>query len=785
MLFFCSGLSSLVYQTLWLRMLSLVFGITVYAAATVLAGFMAGLAIGSILGGRIGDRLRSPLLGFAVVEILIAVTALATSLGFEAVQAVYARLHHAMLESLAVLTAVRFACSFAVLIIPTALMGATSPLVMKAAVRDLAEAGPSIALLYGVNTAGAITGALLAGFVLIGGIGVRSSFLLAASLNVIVGLTAAALARRSLLIRPISQAPERAGGTEVPRLQVGRRDQESPAVVAVVANPGEPHGQADDPAEVRQAVLIAMGLSGFCALALEVVWFRVLVLYTDATTYAFSTLLAAVLLGLATGSLAVRPLMRRSRHWGLMFAIVQALVGIAAVASLAGHAVAYTAGWRVGDALKASILLALPATFLMGMSFPIGVALRIGGQTNAASQAARRIGLVYAANLTGAILGSVIAGFVLLPWLGTRTSLIVVASINLLAAGLVLWATPARRDARSVATIRNRMLTAAAVAIVFVVCAFATPDPMLAAHSQRYPRGERLFWREEGVQTTVAVNQNPMGWRVLYLNGLHQADDTRRMVSTHRLIGALPMALHPLPRRALVIGLGGGATAGIVSQHSGVQLDVVELSDSVVRGAAWFAHVNYDLLRRPNVRVRIDDGRNFLMLSARDYDVLTADIIQPMHAGAGALYSVEYFRLAGGAVKDDGIVMQWIGRREDAHYRLIMRTFLTVFPHTTLWEDGSLMVGTKQPLKISQSAYARKLADPMTATALRETDLDGFDKLLVRYTAGPDELRHFLGDGPVLTDDRPLIEYYRSISRDRRPVDLTGVVGDVRRHVTP
>jgi spermidine synthase len=421
----------------------------------------------------------------------------------------------------------------------------------------------------------------------------------------------------------------------------------------------------------------------------------------------------------------------------------------------------------------------------MGMSFPIGVALWMGERDGAASHAARRIGFVYAANLTGAILGSVIAGFALLPWLGSRSSLAAVAAVNLIAAALVFAASPVRRDAGWLATARGRVIIAAALALAFVAGVVATPDPMLAAQGRRYPRGERLFWREEGVQTTVAVNQNPMGGRTLYLNGLHQASDSSDMVGTHRQIGNLPMALHPAPRRALVVGLGGGATAGILSQHAGVQMDVVELSDSVVRGAAWFAHINYDLLRRPNVRVRVDDGRNYLMLSARDYDVLTADIIQPMLAGAGALYSVEYFGLAARAVKDDGIVMQWIGRREDAHYRLIMRTFLSVFPHTTLWEDGTLMVGTKQPLRISESAYARKIADPKTSDALRATDLDSFDKLLARYTAGPDELRRFLGDGPLLTDDRPLIEYFQSVERNTAPVDLTGVTGDVRRHVAP
>ena len=234
------------------------------------------------------------------------------------------------------------------------------------------------------------------------------------------------------------------------------------------------------------------------------------------------------------------------------------------------------------------------------------------------------------------------------------------------------------------------------------------------------------------------------------------------MIAVHRMIGHLPMLLHPNPSRALVVGLGGGATAGAVAQH-GAAVDLVELSGSVVRGADWFRHINDDVVRRPNVMLRLDDGRSHLLLSGRQYDVITADIIQPIHAGAGSLYSVEYFRLARQALRPGGLMLQWIGHREEMHYKLIARTFLRVFPDATVWVDGSLLVGTLGPLEIRPEVLARKLAAPQVQAAVSSVGIVDVESVLRLYTAGPEEIRRLVGDGPELTDDQPLLEYHRSL----------------------
>jgi spermidine synthase len=245
------------------------------------------------------------------------------------------------------------------------------------------------------------------------------------------------------------------------------------------------------------------------------------------------------------------------------------------------------------------------------------------------------------------------------------------------------------------------------------------------------------------------------------------------------LIGHLPMVLHPAPARALVIGLGGGATSGAVSRYAGVRVQIVELNAGVREAVGHFAHVNYDVLDQPNVRLCIDDGRNFLRLTGDRFDVVTADIIQPFHPGAGNLYSREYFTLIRAVLNARGLVMQWIGHRPESQYKLIMRTFLEVFPQSTLWVGGTLMVGGLEPVQLSRERFEVWLREARTRESLYAVGLDSFEALCAAYTAGPAEMRRFVGGGPLLTDDWPLVEYFRSLPGGDPPVDLSVLRGDV------
>lgn len=722
-----SGASALVYQVVWQRMLSTVFGVTVFATSTVLACFMAGLALGSALGGRLADRVRRPLLLFAAAEAGIGLLALLTPAGLVLAEPFYAALRDRTGAGFLGLTAARLGCSFLLLLPPTTLMGATLPAVVAALPRSDRRLGVRVAALYGFNTLGAFAGALLAGYQLIGAFGLEATLRIAVAGNLVAALGAARLASRPGLEPPaLAGAPGVAAGRTLSRRQ-------------------------------GATLLAAFAVSGLVALGLEVVWFRMLLAYLPTTTYAFTTMLATVLAGIALGGLlAARPWPAEGELSRL--GLLLAAAGAASVVSAAALAHTYAAGWRTSGLVQACIVALLPATTLMGMSYPRGLALWAG----ASSRVGYRAGAFAAFNLAGAILGALLAGFLLLPWLGTRAALLALSGLGVLAGATLLAV-----DARPLA--RMSLARLAVATTVFAAAAVFLPDPFLAALARRH-KGETQLWHEEGAQATVAVHQDGQGRRVLYIDGMHQANDAPEMRTLHSRIGLLPLLLHGSPRRALVIGLAGGATPGALARDPDLSLQVVELAPAVVRASDFFRHINGDVLRRPNVSLTLDDGRNHLLFTRERYDLITADLVQPFHAGAGHLYSAEYFRLCRAALRDGGLMVQWIGHPPLEQYKPILRTFLEVFPEATLWSEAFL-VGPRGPLRVTEAAFERAKQRPELAAALAEAGLAGIDSLLGLYTAGPKALRRFADGAPILTDDRPLVEYFRSLGRST-PLDL-------------
>ena len=730
-----SGLSALIYQVLWLRLLSLTFGVTVYAASTVLMSFMAGLAAGSAVAGRVADRTRHPLRMFGVVELLIGLCAVCTPVALNAVHHLHDEIFRRLPEAMAVATVFRFLLSFAVLIVPTALMGATLPLAMKSSLTRRDRLGTRVSLLYATNTAGAIAGALATGFYLIPQVGLTRSFLLAASINAIVGITAIAYSYLG-----DHGAVSRAQASAVTVVQ--------PATLALSPS-------------ARYVVLAVFAVSGFASLALEVIWFRVLVVFAGPTSYAFTLMLAAVLAGIALGGFLIAPLMRLHLNWLLVLAGLQvgaALVAVRSFSSLRRQPrtpewLRSLAEWPSMDLILPAALSTaaaiLPTAIFFGLAFPVGLRLWAGGDGDE-RRTAERIGLFYSINVCGGIFGSIAAGFLLLPLLTSKGSLIVVAALFLMS-GVALLAVWQHRLAM------RGLLSLAAIAL-FVYWARDVP-PLTGLG--RFHSGRPLLFHEEGVQTTVTVFGGPgTGNRALHLDGRHQANDSPAAVFIHRRIGLLPAVLHAEPKRALVVGLGGGATAGALSQYPGIDIDVVELSEGVLRASSLFSHVNFDVLQRRNVHARVDDGRNYLSRVSAPYDVITADAIIPTHAGATNLYSIEYFQLVRRALAPDGVALHWNGGGSDADYGLILRAFVRAFPYTTLWGDGKLMVGSNKPIRLSRNRIERMLSEPATRQVLALMNVETFDHLARTFRAGPEQLHELVGRGPHLTDDQPLIEYF-------------------------
>jgi spermidine synthase len=747
------------------RQLALVFGVTAYAISTVLSSFFAGLALGSFLAGRVADRLRRPLRAYAAAEVLVAASALLTPAAFALARAIYTAIHDGLpADGLWLLTLIRFVLAFLVLLVPTTLMGATLPLVVRSSLAGGSGFARNLSLLYAANTFGAMIGTFVAGFYLIGRYGLQTTLLIAVAGSLCAALVALAL---DWYTGPLPES-------------------EAAAVLDEPPVPDSVSGMAAGSRErLARYALVVFGISGGVSLAYEVVWARVLAIFFDASTYGFTAMLTMVLFGIGLGSWLVSAVINRRWNWPLIFAGIQAAVGLIGLLSahllvrlipLAGRLGLYEDPGPLGQfsvrfMVFAAFVVVFPPMLLLGASFPI--AARIVGT---AGGVGRRVGGVYAINVFGGIIGALIGGFVLIPAFGVRTSLLLLACINLALALVLVW--PVAAKARTFVLVSAGALVVAAAGIL------TAPNLLRDIFKDRFANQDvRLV--SEGLENTVAVaDLRDTGERKLYINGQPQASTAGFIAGYHQFIGHLAMVLHPQPERALVIGLGGGATAGALASHAGTEVDIVELSSAVVDAAPLFRSVNGDVLLRPNVHLHVDDGRNFLLLTDRRYDVITADIIRPTHAGATNLYSREYYRLAKGALADDGIMVQWLEQLSEEHYKILMRSFVETFPYVTVWAEGSVLVGSKQPLTLDCATLERRLNDSEARNPMVLLGLIAADDVLRLYMGDRlDALRYLQGESRAVSDNRPYVEFHRTLHAERRPPDVSGFRRDPRQLV--
>jgi spermidine synthase len=766
LLLFASGAAGLTYQVAWVRLLGLTFGVTIFAISTVLAAFMGGLAIGSFVGGRRADTARRPLRVYGCVELGVGLTALLTPWAFSALQGAYAGLSQVVDPVQAPLIAggVRAALAFGVLLVPTALMGATLPLAVRG-VRGLrAEHDPTRAdawtmgVLYATNTAGAIVGCLLSGFVLIGRFGLAETIVVAALANGMAGVGGLVLDRWR--VRAFA-------GSEIPHSY--SRDL-YPEIEGANARTREP--------KLATAALIVFGISGALSLAYEVAWARILAVLFDSSIYGFVLMLATVLFGIAVGGAIGGLLVRwrgKAQMAELTFGVLEIGIGLAAVLSLVAFGGAYNAlillrddgpAWlarfvRTDLRLMAVLCVAtvLPAALLMGATFPVAARLWAAG----AGGLGRRLGGVYAGNVAGAIVGSLASGFILVPALSAHHALLVLAGANVVLGAVLL----------SVAGRRWIGLSGGVAALVIVGVGATAPPLHRIVFNEHFPDQQLVaYW--EGLENTVSVGRDASGIQTLFTNSRGQTNDAPDLVRYHRVMGHLAALLAPSRTpRALVVGLGAGATPGALAQHAGAQIDVIELSESVISAAPYFRVANLDVLQMPNVRLAVDDGRNYLLRNRRAYDVITADVVHPYDAGATNLYSAEYFALAARSLGPNGIMVQWVSPGSAFEHSLIVRTFLTAFPNSTLWLGGDLLVGSPSPLRISESELEARLADPSARSSLSEVGFNYAQDVLAQFRGASSELRAYSGSGPILTDDHPILEYFQSWDIPSDPPDLS------------
>ena len=695
--FFVSGFAALLYQTAWSRELSFVFGTSELAIVAVLAAYMGGLALGAAAAARFTARLRRPVLAYGVLELAIAVCALLVPLGIRGVNALYVGMMGGasdLPEGSTALTLFQLAGAFAVLLPPTAFMGATLPLLARHAVHRDDEIASRVGALYAVNTAGAIAGTLCAAFWLMPALGLRRTEFVGAAMNALVFGLAALLARHAPL------TPQGA------------------AMQARATAPGS------------LWILPAIAVSGAVSFAYEVMWTRLLGHLLGSSVQAFATMLASFLLGITLGSALAARLAATRERAAFGFSLSQLGIALTSYAAFAfadrlpqlSASLGAGPSEPLASAAVAGAVL-LPITLCIGATFPFAVRVLAVDSDHTASATAR----VYSWNTLGAIAGALSAGFVLLPGLGFEGMLTTGAAVSL---GLAAWAALAAPPRRLVP-----VAIAGLAALALALAPARTPWKVLTASPMNVgTRDAEIVYTAVGRTSTVMLTKRDARYQVLtdglpesYIDPVGSVPD----INVAQWLGALPGMIRPETRDVLVVGFGGGMALELAPQ-SYASIDVIEIEPQVVEANRKVSGLRArDPLADPRVHVHIGDARGTLQLAAKRYDAIISQPSHPWTAGASHLYTREFFSLVRSRLAPGGVFVQWIGISfvDDALLGSLLSALLEAFPHVELFQPqlhGLLFVASDQPIDALEGAARGLAAHPADFARLGVHRLEDF-----------------------------------------------------------
>jgi spermidine synthase len=773
-LFFSSGMASLICETVWFKQLQLVLGSSTFSVSVVVACFFGGLAVGGWLGGWLADRNRRLVRLYSLLELSLFATSAAVTGTLASWESWIAPLAPWLGPQSSVARPLIVVLSAFILITPTALMGATLPVLGKHLARTGVGLAQRIGLLYGVNTLGGAAGCALVGFYLIGRLGVIQSGLLASMIYLTIALGAAVLVR---LGRLGDAAPEEQSASK----QLDR---------------GVP------PAPYGGWLVLAFGLMGFIAIAYEVLWFRLLAYFGFHTVYAFAGMLSTYLVGLVLGALiSTRYLAHRADRHLSDLARVQLLGLASATVALAllgrsryllftierlerwlgvTHVFADLFAGTAAFLCLCLVVLLLPST-LIGIGFPL--AMELTARRHAALGS--RLGLVYSVNTAGGVLGSLVVGFALLPVLGSQGTYTVILLLNLALFTILVASQPAlRRDRRLV---REGLMSG----VFLVAVGLIGGKDYLKEALTRFTGAEVLAFRESADATFVVLGYQKPGTdpvQQLLVNGTSYANNAppgRRYMST---LGHLPALLHPDPHAALVISIGTGTTVGSLTLHHGIErIWAVDIARDVFELAPLFVPLNHRFTESPKVRQVVADGRHFLLGTDLRFDVLTFEPPPPIEAGVVNLYSREFYRLAKEHMNPGAFLCQWIPLDTGFELlpRMMIRTMLDEFPHVSLWIPNRMeaaVVASMQPLQVDLDRLRRRMSDQDLRCDLLAYGLGEPEQLLATFVTADAGLTDYVGSAPSVTDNQPRIEYFNlytpkaeirfsDILRHRQPVE--------------
>jgi spermidine synthase len=764
--FLFSGATALIYEVLWARMLGLVFGATTIAVSAVLAAFMGGLAAGSAVGGTLAKRIRNPLCAYALIEIGIGLYALMVPWLFRQIDRVYALIWERFHPGFYGFAGSRFALAALVLFAPTALMGATLP-VLVAAVQSAGERRASIvAKLYTLNLAGAIAGTIAAGFLLLPAFGVRATIWIAATGNLLIG---------ALVL--LSGA----------RISRSREMRDAPVKVDQAA-------QVSRPAFWFACVFV----SGLVTISMQIVWSRLLSMIIGSSTYAFTIVVALFLIGLALGAWFVSSrsnndpsALRRSILLVQLLTVVTLFISLRLTNVVPSMLV--QTGLRIGiDSwagllalqVAAATLLVLSPAVLMGMIMPL-VLTWAGRGTNESDLAnyssPRRVGQSYALNTLGAITGAILTAFVLIPLTSTRFTIFCMASLSLVIAGVAYEPRSPTFDRGLARSLAAGVSVALILAMLFLwprinlnalsTGAYDSFVRVLAKSRSGVPEAERadspsdhqLLMFEEGRTATVSVRKD-WGITSMAINGRTNGSDADDM-ATQVLAGQLGVLVAPRTEKILMIGFATGVSAGSVLQSPAGSVECVEIEPAAVTSSRYFEHVNNRPLNDPRLRVVLDDARTVLRVNPVRYDLIISEPSHPWVPGVANLFTREFFTLGRERLTDEGIFVQWlqIYQLSTESVRSVLATFADVYPHVSVFRvQGAakgkdlILLGSRAPIDLKR--IDERMQEPRTLADLSRVGLNTPADLRAWFVCNENQLKPAVAGAVINTDDNMHVE---------------------------
>ena len=742
-IFFLSGASALIFETLWFQRAGLAFGNSVWASALVLSSFMAGLALGNGLSARMGKRVREPEKLYAYAELIVGIVGMAVVAFLPQLGSALAPLFRSLAPEPVALNAIRLGLSFLLLMVPATAMGMTLPLLVKALLKGTAREGHlgvALGRLYGWNTLGAVAGALVGETILIGAMGIMGTGAVAAFLNVIAAVVALKLTRR----KATQGAPH--------------------PVVVSMRNPlsRRAHG-----------LLAASFLSGAILLALEVVWFRFLQLFLPGTTLTFSIMLSVVLLGIGLGGLIASRWFRKNANAHIHASSIALALGILALATYA------TFDFTLGDApvvrmggaesqsgLVICFFLMFPVSLLSGILYALlGHALHEEIARGGEAHPIRSTGLATMANTIGATFGPLLAGFLLIPLCGTELSLFVLA-VAYTAIAALTWHTASRHFTRSASI--TRFLLASVVAMTAIFFPFQRIESYMQVASAKYRQdGSEVVAVREGVIETLQYLEKGFAGEPLY----HRlVTNSYSMSGTHvhgkrymKYYVYWPMAVHPEPREALLISFGTGSTARALADARELEhIDIVDISPEILEMADVVFPNGNNPLQDPRVDTHIEDGRFFLQTSDKRFDIITSEPPPLKMAGVVNLYTEEYFQLVHDRLAAGGIATYWLPviQLSEEETKAICHAWLNVFgTEATLWSGCGLdwmLVGTRAgQARAKEGRFIEQWSEPHIRDELLKLGFEDPGQIGATFLMGSEGMFSWTNETEPLVDNYP------------------------------